>query len=165
MSVDYLAPDELARRARMHTWLTVGGGLVLLPLLPLTVALLGMSLPAAADYVNLTFALLGISIIPATVFALLRQPAMRRLFRRVSQLDHVWQRAAYVLLGTLLIFLAFVALATGVTLLYFWGQYHFRSSSLTDQLLLETVNIMLLFSMPWLLAALASAWYVNRDLL
>ena len=164
-----------AGRARQHTWLTVGGGALLVPLIVVgLLAYLGPETSAGGIlvfFLQMSAAIFGIGILPALLFAFLREPVMRRLFDKVSRLTTQRGRATILLAGTLLVFVGYAAVATGLITLYMWleGPAHRLSfwQYLTTQsdIVLIIVRTSLICAIPWLLAALASAWYVNRDLL
>lgn len=96
---------------------------------------------------------------------------MRRLFTKTSQLTTAWGRAAMLLIGTLFIFLIYAAVAAGLFSLYMWLEGPVHRLSYWQYLATQSIIVMVIarifsvFAAPWLLAALASAWYVNRDLL
>ncbi|WP_019948554.1 hypothetical protein [Hymenobacter aerophilus] len=165
---------DAAARVQRHTWLTVGGGAALVPLLVATFIVGSGSEPSIGSgfilFLQVSALLLVVGIVPALLFAFLREPAMRRLFTKTSQLIHPWGRAVMLLTGTLFIFLSYAAVAAILFSLYMWleGPAHRLSywqyvTSQSD--MLAIIRIFSIFGAPWLLAALVSTWYVNRDLL
>ncbi|SDX90744.1 hypothetical protein [Hymenobacter psychrophilus] len=166
---------DAATRTKQHTSLTVGGGAVLVPLV-VGGLIAGIGPETSIErgfilFLQMSGMLLVVGIVPALLFAFLREPVMRRLFNVVSQLVTPWGRAATLLIGTLVVFISYAAVAAGLFSLYMWleGPAHRLSywQYLTSQsdIVLGVVRIFSVCAFPWLLAALASAWYVNRDLL
>ncbi len=162
-------PYDSAPRARRHTWLTVGGGAVLVPLVvAIWFAYTGANpVGEGTLFGESCIFILGIGILPALLFAMLREPVMRRLFGRISRLPTRKGRAVTLLAGTLLVFLSYEAVAAGLFGVFMWRQGISTEQLLTGQqdMLIGIVRIFFIFGSPWRLAALAAAWYVNRDLL
>ena len=162
-------PYDSAPRARRHTWLTVGGGAVLVPLTTaIWFAYTGTNpISEGTLFGNSCIFILGIGILPALLFAMLREPVMRRLFSRISRLPTRKGRAVTLLAGTLLVVLSYETIAASLFGVFMWpdgmsiGQFMTGESNLITGI----VRIFFMFGSPWRLAALVAAWYVNRDLL
>ncbi|UYZ63183.1 hypothetical protein [Hymenobacter weizhouensis] len=154
--------SDIAARVRRHTAYTVVGGVFFLFLIFLALFVLSVvQSKNSRDLGGMFVYLVGICILPAWLFALLRQPPMRRLFREALLQPARWRRVLLLTLGTAGIFLAYVAGATVLVV----GFLYVVNNGPFGMLLKYYSIAMFGLSFPWLLSAVAAACYVNRDLL
>ena len=100
----------------------------------------------------------GVCAVCAFAAGLVRFPLMNRLFKRTQTSSSTSRRWFWLLVGTTLIFevvaMTLPALLWLITIL----------SRTTDTIVTQAVTLMFfLIGLPWLLAALLAAVYVNRD--
>jgi hypothetical protein len=153
-------PDRLATRQFV---LTVVGGIAFAGPLTLVLALLNAAhgnytsnmawlWGVLQDWSNLVFPLLAIAILPALLTGWLRLGPMRRLLAYCQGLPPTAGRGLAVL-GTFLLFELCVVPAA----LLGWALGKGNAGSLGGW-----YTVCAAFSLPWLLAALSSAWWVLR---
>lgn len=147
--------DTLANR---QLWRTFWGGLALMPLACLAVALALFSSSRAhsgpqlaKDFLLLTGGVGLLATLPALLFCWLHRGIMRWLFSYYLAKPGAG-RQALVILGTLALFEVSVVAGTLVLFLVWQGYIEF----------IAIWRICMGFSLPWLLAAPGASWYVLR---
>ncbi|MCA8831412.1 hypothetical protein [Hymenobacter pini] len=163
-----LSRADANRRAWRHTWLTIGGGAVLAAVLILVTFYVRDAPPPSSilstEPLRMAAVGVGIGISPAALIACLRQPLMRRLFQWAASQPTTTARTTGILLGTTAVFVGVVALVLVLFLGWALLTTAHHSSTANELKGAKAVSLIsLAFALPWLLAALASAWYVNRD--